>query len=91
MTVNPPPNTEIEEPEIVDYDTKDITKGVRVSLKDGSVLEVTLEVNSVTKIGHNTTTGEPVYVVASQTIIKTKSIPKELYKKPKGKPVSGYQ
>jgi len=91
MTVNPLPNVEIEEPEIIDYDTKDITKGVRVSLKDGTILEVMLEIRSVTKIGHDTTTGAPVYNVDSQTIIKTKSIPKELFRKPKGKPVSGYQ
>jgi len=91
MTVNPLPNVEIEEPEIIDYEAKDITKGVRVLLKDGTVLEVMLEVNSITRIGHDMTTGAPVYNVASQTIVKTKSIPKELYKKPKGKPVSGYQ
>ena len=91
MTVNPLPNIEMEEPEIIDYETKDITKGVRVSLKDGTVLEVMLEVNSITKIGYDMTTGAPVYNVASQTIVKTKLIPKELFKKPKGKSVSGYQ
>jgi len=91
MMVNPLPNIEMEEPEIIDYETRDITKGVRVSLKDGTVLEITLEVNSITKIGHDITTGAPVYNVASQTIVKTKLIPKELFKKPKGKSVSGYQ
>jgi len=91
MTANPLPNIEMEEPEIIDYETKDITKGIRVSLKDGTVLEVMLEVNSITRIGHDMTTGAPVYNVASQTIVKTKSIPKELFKKPKGKSVSGYQ
>jgi len=91
MTVNPLPNIEMEEPEIIDYETRDITKGIRVSLKDGTVLEITLEVNSITKIGHDMTTGAPVYNVASQTIVKTKSIPKELFKKPKGKLLSGYQ
>lgn len=91
MTANPLPNVEMGDPEIMDYETKDITKGVRVTLKDGSVLEVTLEVNSIIKIGHDVNNGAPVYNVNAQYIIKTKSIPKELFKKVKGKTPSGYQ
>ncbi|MCW6159093.1 MAG: hypothetical protein LVQ63_06415 [Thermoplasmatales archaeon] len=82
---------EMEEPEIIDYETKDITKGVRVTLKDGTILEVMLKVNSIIKIGHDANNGAPVYNVNVQYIIKTKSILKELFKKVKGKAPSDDQ
>ncbi len=91
MAQNPLPNVEIEESEIIDFDTQDITKGVRVKLKDGSILEVMLDVTAVTKIGHDINTGMPVYNVNSSTIIKTKYIPKELMKKTKNTKPQGYQ
>lgn len=91
MTVNPLPNVEIEEPDIMDYESTDITKSIRASLKDGSILEIMIEVTAITKMGHDINTGMPVYSVASQNIVKTKYIPEELFKKAKANKPSGYQ
>ncbi len=60
MTVSLMPNVEMEEPEIMDYESKDITKGIRVTLKDGSILEIVLEVTVITKLGHDVNNGMPV-------------------------------
>jgi|YelNatPaOPRAMG01_1025707.scaffolds.fasta_scaffold101356_2 hypothetical protein len=84
-------NIKFEEPEIMDYETEDIKKGVKLILKDGSILEAILEVTHVIKVGYDTNNGAPVYNVVTQTIIKTKSIPKELFKKPNPKSPTGYQ
>lgn len=50
-----------------------------------------VEVNSVIRVGHDTNTGAPVYNVNPQNFIKVKSMPKELFKKTKGKQPSEYQ
>lgn len=62
----------MEESEIMDYESKDITKGIRVTLKDGSILEIMLEVTAITKMCHDINNGMPLYSVASQNIVKTK-------------------
>jgi len=85
------PNIPLEEPEIIDYETEDIKKGVKLHLKDGSIIEVILEITKVIKVGHDPNTGEPLYVIGTQPIIITKSIPKELFKKPNPKSPTGYQ
>ena len=84
-------NIKFEEPEIIDYETEDIKKGVKLILKDGSILEAIVEITKVIKVGHDANTGEPLYYIGSQTVIKTKLIPKELFKKTNPKSPTGYQ
>ncbi len=81
MTKDSSPKFKIEEPEVMEYETQDILKGVRVKLEDGSILDVMLEVTSIMKMGYDINSGAPIYNVNTQTVVKIKSMPREVFKK----------
>ena len=68
--------------EIVDYTPLEGDGKVRLKLKDGSVIEVRLEIMNVLRAGHDPNTGLPMYVVQSATLIRLVEAPKEMRKTP---------
>ena len=76
------PPQDLSTAEIVDYTPLEGDGRVRLKLKDGSVIEVRLEIMNVLRAGHDPNTGLPMYVVQSATLIRLVESPKEMRKAP---------
>ncbi len=82
------PAPDLSNAEIVDYTVVEGDGRVRLKLKDGSVVEVRLEIMNVLRAGNDPTTGLPTYVVQSAPLIRLVEAGKEL-RKPPLRPGSG--
>jgi len=76
----PPPD--LSNAEIVDYETVGGDGKVRLKLKDGSVVEIRLEIMNILRAGNDPNTGLPAYVVQSAPLVRLVECPKELRKPP---------
>jgi hypothetical protein len=76
----PPPD--LANAEIVDYETVGGDGKVRLKLKDGSVVEIRLEIMNILRAGNDPNTGLPAYVVQSAPLVRLVECPKELRKPP---------
>ncbi len=76
------PPADLSNAEIVDYQVMEGDGRVRLKLKDGSIIEVRLEIMNVLRAGHDPNTGLPMYVVQSATLIRLVESPKEMRKAP---------
>jgi hypothetical protein len=68
--------------EIVDYTIVEGDGKIRLRLKDGSVIEVRLEIMNILRAGNDPNTGLPNYVVQSAPLVRLVECPKELRKPP---------
>ncbi len=68
--------------EIVDYSHVDGDGRVRLKLKDGSVIEVRLEIMNILRAGNDPNTGLPAYIVQSAPLVRLVECPKELRRSP---------
>jgi hypothetical protein len=76
----PPPD--LSNAEIVDYTVLEGDGKLRLKLKDGSVIEVRLEIMNILRAGHDPNTGLPAYIVQSAPLVRLVETPKELRKAP---------
>jgi hypothetical protein len=76
----PPPD--LSNAEIVDYQVVEGDGKVRLKLKDGSVVEVRLEIMNILRAGNDPNTGLPAYIVQSAPLVRLVECPKELRKAP---------
>jgi hypothetical protein len=68
--------------EIVDYQVVEGDGKVRLKLKDGSVVEIRLEIMNILRAGNDPNTGLPAYIVQSAPLVRLVECPKELRKPP---------
>jgi hypothetical protein len=68
--------------EIVDYTVIAGDGKLRLKLKDGSVVEIRLEIMNILRAGNDPNTGLPTYVVQSAPLVRLVETPKELRKAP---------
>jgi hypothetical protein len=68
--------------EIVDYSVIEGDGRLRLKLKDGSVVEIRLEIMNILRAGNDPNTGLPTYVVQSAPLVRLVETPKELRKAP---------
>jgi hypothetical protein len=68
--------------EIVDYTVIEGDGRLRLRLKDGSVVEIRLEIMNILRAGNDPNTGLPTYVVQSAPLVRLVETPKELRKAP---------
>jgi hypothetical protein len=68
--------------EVIDFSIESGETRVRLKLKDGSVLEVKMEVTNILRVGNDPATGLPAYLVQSTNIVRLAQCPKELRKAP---------
>ncbi|MGI0055280.1 MAG: hypothetical protein ACREBZ_06170 [Thermoplasmata archaeon] len=76
----PPPD--LSNAEVVDYEAVGGDGKLRLKLKDGSVIEVRLEIMNILRAGNDGSTGLPTYIVQSTPLIRLVECPKELRKAP---------
>jgi len=76
------PAPDLSNAEIVDYETVGGDGKVRLKLKDGSVVEIRLEIMNILRAGNDPNTGLPAYVVQSAPLVRLVECPKELRKAP---------
>jgi len=76
----PPPD--LSNAEIVDYSVLEGDGKVRLKLKDGSVVEIRLEIMNILRAGNDPNTGLPAYIVQSAPLVRLVECPKELRKPP---------
>jgi hypothetical protein len=80
MPGGPPPD--LSNAEIVDYQIVEGDGRVRLKLKDGSVVEIRLEIMNILRAGNDPNTGLPAYIVQSAPLVRLVECPKELRKAP---------
>ncbi|MFI5414925.1 MAG: hypothetical protein ACHQ16_04570 [Candidatus Lutacidiplasmatales archaeon] len=68
--------------EIVDYSPLEGDGRLRLKLKDGSIIEVKLEIMNILRAGNDPNTGLPAYIVQSAPMVRLVECPKELRKSP---------
>jgi hypothetical protein len=68
--------------EVVDFTVESGEPRLRLKLKDGSTLEVKMEVTNILRVGNDPATGLPTYMIQSTNIVRLVSCPKELRKAP---------
>ena len=68
--------------EIVDFSVESGENKVRLKLKDGSVLEIKMEITNILRVGNDPATGLPTYVMQATNLMRLVSCPKELRKAP---------
>jgi hypothetical protein len=76
------PGPDLSNAEIVDYSTMEGDGKVRLKLKDGSIIEVRLEIMNILRAGNDPNTGLPAYIVQSAPLVRLVECPKELRKIP---------
>ncbi len=76
------PVPDLSHAEIVDYTVLEGDGRVRLRLKDGSVIEVKLEIMNILRAGNDPNTGLPAYIVQSAPLVRLVECPKELRKSP---------
>ena len=67
--------------ELVEFDIDEEPKWVTVRLKDGSVIQIKMEIVAILRNGYDQNTGLPLYMVQATNIIRMSKVPKELIKK----------
>jgi hypothetical protein len=82
------PMPDLSNAEIVDYTVLEGDAKVRLKLKDGSIIEVKLEIMNILRAGNDANTGLPAYIVQSAPLVRLVECPKELRKSP-SKPGTG--
>ncbi len=83
------PVPDLSHAEIVDYSVLEGDGRVRLRLKDGSVIEVKLEIMNILRAGNDPNTGLPAYIVQSAPLVRLVECPKELRKSPQRPPPTG--
>ena len=68
--------------EIIDYSPLEGDGRIRLKLKDGSIIEVKLEIMNILRAGNDPNTGLPAYIVQSAPMVRLVECPKELRKSP---------
>jgi hypothetical protein len=76
------PAPDLSNAEIVDYSVVEGDARVRLKLKDGSVIEIKLEIMNILRAGNDPNTGLPAYIVQSAPLVRLVECPKELRKAP---------
>ena len=82
------PVPDLSNAEIVDYSVLEGDGRVRLKLKDGSIIEVKLEIMNILRAGNDPNTGLPAYIVQSAPLVRLVETPKELRRSPQ-RPASG--
>ncbi|MDS0257419.1 hypothetical protein ApAK_07040 [Thermoplasmatales archaeon AK] len=67
--------------ELVEFELEEEPKWVTVRLKDGSVIQIKMEIVAIMRGGNDPNTGLPLYLVQATNIIRMNKVPKELIKK----------
>lgn len=76
------PGPDLTNAEIVDYSVLEGDGRLRLRLKDGSVIEVRLEIMNILRAGNDPNTGLPAYIVQSAPLVRLVETPRELRKAP---------
>jgi hypothetical protein len=76
------PMPDLSSAEIVDYTVLEGDAKVRLKLKDGSIIEVKLEIMNILRAGSDPNTGLPAYIVQSAPLVRLVECPKELRRAP---------
>ena len=76
------PTPDLANAEIVDYQPLEGDGKLRLKLKDGSIIEVRLEIMNILRAGNDANTGLPTYIVQSAPLVRLVECPKELRKTP---------
>jgi len=82
MGGQPGPMPDLSNAEIVDYSVLEGDGRVRLKLKDGSIVEIKLEIMNILRAGNDPNTGLPAYIVQSAPLVRLVECPKELRKAP---------
>ncbi|WP_075056695.1 hypothetical protein [Thermogymnomonas acidicola] len=64
--------------ELVEFETEKEPEWITVKLKDGSVIQIKMEIVAIMRNGNDMNTGLPIYMVQATNIIRMVKVPPEL-------------
>jgi Trk K+ transport system NAD-binding subunit len=77
------PNNYSDQGELVEFEIEEEPKWITVKLKDGSVIQIKMEIVAIMRNGNDMNSGLPIYMVQATNIIRLTKVPKELMSKKK--------
>ncbi len=67
---------------VIGFNVEEEPKWVKVTLEDGTVLQIKMEIVAIEKNGNDPNTGLPVYMIQATNLMRMLKVPKDLIKKP---------
>ena len=66
---------------VIGFKLEEEPKWIRVTLEDGNVLEIKMEIMAIERSGNDINTGLPIYQMQATNLMRLMKVPKELIKK----------
>ncbi len=66
---------------VIGFKLEEEPKWIRVTLEDGTVLEIKMEIMAIERSGNDINTGLPIYQMQATNLMRLMKVPKELIKK----------
>ena len=66
---------------VIEFKLEEEPKWIRVTLEDGTVLEIKMEIMAIERTGNDINTGLPIYQMQATNLMRLMKVPKELIKK----------
>ncbi len=66
---------------VIGFKLDEEPKWVKVTLEDGTVLEIKMEIMAIERTGNDINTGLPIYQMQATNLMRLMKVPKELIKK----------
>ncbi len=66
---------------VIGFELEEEPKWIRVTLEDGTVLEIKMEIMAIERSGNDINTGLPIYQMQATNLMRLMKVPRELIKK----------
>ncbi len=66
---------------VIGFNVEEEPKWVKVTLEDGTILQIKMEIVAIEKNGNDPNTGLPVYMIQATNLMRMLKVPKDLIKK----------
>ncbi|KPV46774.1 MULTISPECIES: hypothetical protein [Acidiplasma] len=70
----------VDDREVIGFTLDEEPKWVKVTLEDGTVMQIKMEIMAIERNGNDPNTGIPVYIIQATNIMRMLKVPKELIK-----------
>lgn len=67
---------------VIGFKIDEEPKWIKVTLDDGTILEIKMEIMAIERTGNDINTGLPIYQMQATNLMRLMKVPKELIKKP---------
>ncbi len=72
----------MDENGVMGFKLEEEPKWITVTLDDGTVMQIKMEIIAIARNGNDVNTGLPIYMIQATNIMRLLKVPKDLIKKP---------